>query len=34
MAKKKLSELLTEFTNISGVSTVCLVGRDGFVLIV
>jgi len=32
MAKKKLADLLTEFTNISGVSTVCLVGRDGFVL--
>jgi CheY-like chemotaxis protein/predicted regulator of Ras-like GTPase activity (Roadblock/LC7/MglB family) len=28
----ELQELLTEFTNIPGVSTVCLVGRDGFLL--
>jgi len=32
MSRKKLADLLTEFTNIAGVSTVCLVGRDGFVL--
>jgi hypothetical protein len=28
----ELKELLVEFTNIPGVSTVCLVGRDGFLL--
>ncbi|HIJ79801.1 MAG: response regulator [Desulfobulbaceae bacterium] len=27
-----LQELLTEFTNIPGVNTACLVGRDGFLL--
>lgn len=28
----ELQELLVEFTNIPGVNTVCLVGRDGFLL--
>ncbi|NOX79962.1 MAG: response regulator [Deltaproteobacteria bacterium] len=28
----ELKELLTEFTNIPGVNTACLVGRDGFLL--
>ncbi len=28
----ELQNLLTEFTNIPGVNTVCLVGRDGFLL--
>ena len=27
-----LKDLLTEFTNIPGVNTACLVGRDGFLL--
>ena len=29
---KELDDLLAEFTNIPGVNTVCLVGRDGFLL--
>ena len=28
----ELKELLNEFTNIPGVNTACLVGRDGFLL--
>jgi len=32
LQERKLNKLLTEFTNIPGVSTICLVGRDGFLL--